>query len=171
MNFSERDLTGTWHRHWSHGTVLEDTCLIQIIGFMKTGISHDHLPHFTRSFDLQGLNSIPQKQTICVNQCKMYPIYWASQFTEPKFFPPRGPLNQGLTVISFQIHWTIIDTPDSGLCAPVMPRRYELWLWIMIMNYPWSNKILDWQWPTLFDPLSIWFLKSQTMEIFCISEK
>ena len=32
-----------------------------------------NVPRFTGSLDLPGLNSIPRKQALCVNQCQMYP--------------------------------------------------------------------------------------------------
>ena len=58
------------------------------------------VPRFTGSPDLPGPNSFPRKQALCVNcnrDCT--PIYRAPRFTGPNSSPPRGPVNQGFTVI------------------------------------------------------------------------
>ena len=75
-----------WHlRHTS----------LRLIGYMYCETLTYRLP----CPDLPGINSLPHKQGLSVNQCWLHtPVYRASRFAGPIFFSPRGPVNRGLTV-------------------------------------------------------------------------
>ena len=56
-------------------------------------------PRFTGSLDLPGLNSIPLKLALCVDQCKMYPDIPCFSIYRALFLSPKRPGKSGFYCI------------------------------------------------------------------------
>ena len=56
------------------------------------------MPRSTSSFDLLGRNFLPQKQALCINQCKLYLNWPCSSINRAYFLSPWSPVNLDYTV-------------------------------------------------------------------------
>ena len=58
------------------------------------------VPRFTGSLNLPGLNSLPRKQALCVNQCKLHPDLPCPSNYRAWFLSPKRPGKSGFYCIA-----------------------------------------------------------------------
>ena len=91
--------------------------IIDNLQYSKTQINR-RVPPFTGSLDLPGLNSIPQKQALCVNQCMIYPDIPCFSTHQAFILSPKRPGKWVFYCILLVAEvWLVLSIPSYTLPA------------------------------------------------------